>query len=272
MGAAEQDGEPQSLDERLTRARQGWRARPDDDDALDELWCCLREAAFEYDPEAQRDPQPDTRYEHALASSWEAIQIGRRLAEEYPDSAHVLACLFWSLHGYAHVCESRTPREAVAAYWEAAVVGQRRLAVDEDPDGVRQELSWTLRDAASLTTGDPAEAQSLIEQAVVLARTHLGRRPDDAEALRELGSVLTVAGAFAADRQPGRALSLYREAVALAQRVVHAQPDEPGGWDDLWLALVGVADLLVDTDPEAAMAMYEHAEEIAARFPEDPVR
>jgi hypothetical protein len=244
-------------------ARLRLRHHPDDLDAASDLSRHLREGVFEY----VTSSEPDIDESQARAAADEAVAAARSVVEAMPADAGALAGLFFALHAQAEVLSVSSSADAVAAYWEAAVVGQRRLAVDEDPEQVRLELSWTLRDAGALMSHDSAEGSAMLEQSVELARAHLSARPDDLEATRELAWVLMVAAEHCAEPQPGRALTLYRESVLAATRVHDAEPDDDGARRDLWLALTGVADLLEPDDPAAAEAIHRQAAELDSRPP-----
>ena len=217
----------------------------------------LRSAAFDF----VLGDADDLGFDQALSFAAEAVVLCRRVCTELPRDPDVLTELFFALHAQAELLSSRDRTAAVAAYWEAAVVGQRRLAVDPDADQVRLELSWTLRDAGSLMTGDDSESAALLDQAVELARAHLAARPDDVEATRELGWVLMVAAEHVASSDPHRALALYRESVLTATQVHDARPHDDHARGDLWLALTAVADLLEEHDREAAQAIRAEAEQ-----------
>lgn len=245
---------------RLASARSVVAAGPDDLDALRALASLLRSAAFDF----VVGDADDLGHGQALSFADEAVGLSRRVCAALPDDTDVLTELFFALHAQAELLSSRDRTAAVAAYWEAAVVGQRRLALDPDADQVRLELSWTLRDAGSLMSGDPDEAAALLDQAVQLARAHLASRPDDVEATRELGWVLMVAAEHVASSDPRKALALYRESVLTATHVHDACPGDEDARGDLWLALTAVADLLEEDDREAAEAIREHAEQWSA--------
>lgn len=239
------------------------RRHPGDLDAAGDLSRHLREGVFEYVTGSESDIDEG----EACAAADEAVVAARSVVEAIPADAGALAGLFFALHAQAEVLSVSSPADAVAAYWEAAVVGQRRLAVDGDPEQVRLELSWTLRDAGVLMSHDSAEGSALLEQSVELARAHLSARPDDLAATRELAWVLMVAAEHSAEQQPGRALALYRESVLAATQVHDADPDDDGARRDLWLALTGVADLLEPDDPAAAEAIHRQAAELDASPP-----
>ena len=232
-------------------------AGPDDLGAVRELAALLRSAAFDF----VVGDAADLGHAQALGFADEAVGLCRRVCAALPDDPDVLTELFFTLHAQAELLSSRDRTAAVAAYWEAAVVGQRRLALTADVDQVRLELSWTLRDAGALMSGDPDEAAALLDQAVELARAHLASRPDDVEATRELGWVLMVAAEHVAPSDPRTALALYRESVITATQVHDARPDDEAARGDLWLALTAVADLLEEDDREAAEAIRAQAEQ-----------
>lgn len=244
--------------ERVQHARQRLGEQPDDVEALADLSRVLREGVFAF----VTSPQASIDEAEARAAADEALVIARSVVDAMPDDAGALAGLFFALHAKAEVLTLSSPADAVAAYWEAAVVGQRRLAVDNDPEQVRLELSWTLRDAGALMSNDAAESSALLNQSVELARAHLSRRPDDLAATRELAWVLMVAAEHVAQRQPGHALALYREAVLAATHVYDAGGGDEEARRDLWLALTGVADLLEPDDPAAASAIRHRAGEL----------
>lgn len=243
---------------RESAARARLERDPADLDAAADLAWCLRQVAFDYVTQTEDELTQD----QARTAALESVALMRTVVARLVDDADALAALFFSLHALAEVMTVVAPAEAVATYWEAAVVGQRRLALDPDPDQVRRELSWTLRDAGALMSGDSQEAAALLTQAVALAREHLRARPDDLEATRELSWVLMVAAEHCADGDPARALALYRESVLAATQVYDADPDATGARSDLWLALTGVADLLQALDRPAAEAIRAQADRL----------
>lgn len=253
MGAERDDRRRREIDARARLAHD-----PSDLDAAADLAELLRMLAFDYVTAAQND----LTHDEARRAALEAVTLMRAVVAQLPDDADALAALFFSLHALADVMTVVQPAEAVATYWEAAVVGQRRLAVDPAPDQVRLELSWTLRDAGALMSGDSREAAALLTQAVSLAREHLRARPDDVDATRELSWVLMVAAEHCAGSDPQRALALYRESVLAATQVHDADPDAAGTRSDLWLALTGVADLLQAQDRPAADAIRAQADQL----------
>lgn len=241
-------------------ARQRLVDDPHDVQAAADLSRSLREAVFDY----LTAGEPAVGEQDALAAAGESLRLARAVAADLPDDPGALSGLFFSLHALAEMLAVSSPAQAVAAYWEAAVVGQRRLAVDPDPEQVRLELSWTLRDAGALMSQDSSEASALLEQSVTLARHHLAARPDDLAATRELAWVLMVAAEHCTQRQPSRALALYQESVLAATAVYDSDPDDAGSRRDLWLALTGVADMLEPDDAEAAHAIRRHADGLTA--------
>lgn len=246
--------------ERVHRARQRLTADPGDIDAADELSRLLREGVFSFVTRSEASIDED----EARAAAAEAVALSRSVADAMPDDPGALAGLFFALHAQAEVLTVSSPSDAVAAYWEAAVVGQRRLGVDADPEQVRLELSWTLRDAGALMSGDAGEGAALLAQSVELARAHLSARPDDVAATREFAWVLMVAAEHCATQDPARALALYRESALAATQVHDAEPDDADARRDLWLALTGVADLLESDDPAAAVAIRAQADELGS--------
>lgn len=245
--------------DRVRWARDRLAQTPDDLDVAAELSRLLRERAFAFVTGSEASVGED----QAGAAAGEAVALARSVADAMPDDPSALAGLFFALHAQAEVLTLSSPVDAVAAYWEAAVVGQRRLAVDADPEQVRLELSWTLRDAGALMSGDEGEGSALLAQAVELARDHLSARPDDVAATREFAWVLMVAAEHCAQHDPRRALALYRESALAATQVHDAEPDDDAR-RDVWLALTGVADLLERDDPAAAEAIRRQADELGS--------
>jgi hypothetical protein len=242
----------------VRQARDRLAADPQDVAATADLSRSLREGVLDY----LTGREPAVGEDDAQAAAGESLRLARTLVADMPDDPGALSALFFSLHAQAELLAVSSPAEAVATYWEAAVVGQRRLAVDPDPEQVRLELSWTLRDAGALMSGDSAEASALLDESVALARRHLAARPDDVAATRELAWVLMVAAEHCAAQQPSRALALYQESVLAATAVYDTDPDDDGSRRDLWLALTGVADLLEPDDAEAAHAIRTHADDL----------
>ena len=145
----------------IAAGRAALQEDPDNLALVHDLAFALTEAAWTFDPDT-----PVLSREEAAGLAAEAVVLARRLVAAHPEEPTGLARLFWALHVTAHVLEETDPQQARAAYWEAAVVAQRRLAVDPDPDQVREEMVWTLRDAANLPGGDERENAALLDQAM----------------------------------------------------------------------------------------------------------